>query len=201
MRSIGGLLSIGRRPPLFDLAERRRVEVVELVPALSPGPDEPSLLEDVEVLRDRLAGRSEAVVADQPDAELEQRLAIALLQLIEDRPAGRVGECLVEIAHHADDRQAQTCMSTPGRVSRPVRHESRTAAGAQVPRWLPAPLRSRTPRPEFRGHSRSPSSNDRYERADLARLRLSWPSPTETRPGPLHRATTHSCPSGERALP
>src|SRR6185369_3472171 len=112
MRSIGGLLSIGRRPPLFDLAERRRVEVVELVPALSPGPDEPSLLEDVEVLRDRLAGRSEAVVADQPDAELEQRLAIALLQLIEDRPAGRVGQGLVEIAHHADDRQAQTCVST-----------------------------------------------------------------------------------------
>ena len=88
-----------RGPPLGDLAERRRVEVVELVAALPPRSDEPCLLEDIEVLGDRLTGRVEAVVADQPDAELEQRLAIALSQLIEDRPAGRVGECLVEIAY------------------------------------------------------------------------------------------------------
>ncbi|BBZ01734.1 hypothetical protein MCHIJ_11710 [Mycolicibacterium chitae] len=42
-------------PPRDDWFERRRIEVVKLVPTIAPGLDESGILEDVEVLRNRLA--------------------------------------------------------------------------------------------------------------------------------------------------
>ena len=86
--------------------------MVELVATLSPGQDQPGILEDVEVLRDGLAGRARAVVRDQSNAQLEQGLPVPCPELIEDGPARRVGQGLEDIAHHRDDRQVATCMSS-----------------------------------------------------------------------------------------
>ena len=69
------------------------------------------LFEHVEVLRDRLPGRPETVLRGQPRAELEQRLAVALGQLIEDRPPGRIRQRLEDVAHATIDRQVTTCLS------------------------------------------------------------------------------------------
>src|SRR5918998_165910 len=105
-------------PPLFaapapELSiERRRVQVVELVAALAPDADEAGLLQDVEVLRDRLPRRSDAVLRQQPAAELEQRLAVALFQLVEDRPPRRIRKRLEHIHDVEEHRQAATCMSS-----------------------------------------------------------------------------------------
>ena len=83
------------------LAQWRRVEVMELVPPLPPGVDQPGGLEDVEVLGDPLPRGGQAVLGGQPCADLEQGLAVALDQLVENRPSGRIGECLehVDIGH------------------------------------------------------------------------------------------------------
>ena len=90
---------VGGRPAGRDLAQRRRVEVVELVPALATGPDQAGRLEHVEVLRDGLPRRPEAVFRCQPDAELEQGLAVAFGQLIEDRPTGGIRQRLEHVSH------------------------------------------------------------------------------------------------------
>ena len=102
---------MGLGPAVADLPERRRVEVVELVATVSSGRHEPRRLQDVEVLR----------VACRVDASpcrvisrvqiLEERLAIPILELIEDGPSGGIGESLEHVAHAVDDRQVTTCMS------------------------------------------------------------------------------------------
>jgi hypothetical protein len=48
------------------------------------------------------------VLHRQPGAELEQRLAVALDELVEDRPPRRVGECLEHVTHRRHDRQVPT---------------------------------------------------------------------------------------------
>jgi hypothetical protein len=69
-----------------------------VAPFPSPG-DQARVLEDVEVLGDGLAARAHPVPADQPGAQLEQRLAVPVLQLVEDGAPGRVGEGLEQVAH------------------------------------------------------------------------------------------------------
>ena len=49
--------------------------------------------------------------ADQPGAQLEQRLAVPLLQLVEEGAPGRVREGLEHVAHAEDHRQVFTCLS------------------------------------------------------------------------------------------
>ena len=56
--------------------------------------DQAGLLEDREVLRDGLTARGDPVPHGQARAELEQRLAVAVGQLVEDHPAGLVGKSL-----------------------------------------------------------------------------------------------------------
>src|SRR5215218_5519430 len=73
--------------------------MVELVPALPPGPHQPRRLQDVEVLGDRLPRRAQPVLGREPGAELEQRLPVPLAELVEDRPPGRVGERPVHVAY------------------------------------------------------------------------------------------------------
>ena len=84
---------------------------MELVAPFSPGIDQPGRLEDVEVLRDSLACRREPVPCRQSDAQLEQGLAVSILELIEDGSSGRVGQGLEHVSHDTDDRQAFTCLS------------------------------------------------------------------------------------------
>lgn len=62
--------------------------MVELVPTLASGPDETCRLQHVEVLRDRLARRTDPVLGYQPCAELEQRLPVALSEFVEDCAPG-----------------------------------------------------------------------------------------------------------------
>jgi hypothetical protein len=63
--------------------------MVEFVAPASLRVDQAGPLEHVEVLGDRLAGRGESVLHREPGAELEQRLRLALDELVEDCP--RVG--------------------------------------------------------------------------------------------------------------
>jgi hypothetical protein len=52
----------GGQPPFDDDVQRRRVQVMELVAALSTCGDQFRALEDVEVLRDGLPRRAQAVL-------------------------------------------------------------------------------------------------------------------------------------------
>ena len=90
---------------------------MELVATLPPCSHETSRLEDVDVLGDRLSGRTHPVLRREPGAELEQRLSVALHELIEDRSACGIGQCLEDVSHEPDNRQVQTYLSTsPERV-------------------------------------------------------------------------------------
>src|SRR5690606_34476612 len=100
-------------PALRDLRERSRVESVELVAAAPLGGYQPRALEHVEMLRDRLPARRDAVLHRQSAADLEQRLLVAIREFIEDRAAGAVAQCVEEVVHGSDDRQVMTCMSMP----------------------------------------------------------------------------------------
>src|SRR5215210_6042976 len=72
---------------------------MELVPTPPTGDDEPGLFEHVEVLRYRLAARGQSVAACQADADLKQGLSAPLLQLVEDRAPGRIGQGPEDVAH------------------------------------------------------------------------------------------------------
>src|SRR3954451_17672199 len=87
---------------------------MELVPAFAARPDEPGGLEDVEVLRDGLPRRGEAVLHRQPRADLEQRLVVAIGQLVEDRPPGGIGERPKDVvgSHVCHHVQVGACLST-----------------------------------------------------------------------------------------
>jgi len=89
---------------------------MELVSARSARPDQTGLLEDGQVLRDRLPGGADAVPHREPAADLEQGLLVALGQLVEDRASGRIGEGPIDVSHVADYRQVITCLSTSGRA-------------------------------------------------------------------------------------
>src|SRR5262245_26266070 len=86
---------------------------MELASALPPGGQEPGRFEDIEMLRDRLPRQPEPVLHRQPTAQLEQSLAVLLLQFVQDRPARRRGEGLEHVAHGPQNRQVVTCLSSP----------------------------------------------------------------------------------------
>jgi hypothetical protein len=86
---------------------------MELVATLPPRSHESSGLEDVDVLRDRLSGGTHAVLCGQARAEFEQCLSVSVRELVEDRAACGIGECLENVSHDSDVRQVMTCLSTP----------------------------------------------------------------------------------------
>src|SRR5262249_60089421 len=87
-------LCLHLQPTVHDRAKRLGFQVVELIPALAPRFDQPCVLEDVEELRDRLPAGAQPMLVRQPGADLEQRLAIPLGQLVEARSPRRVGQGL-----------------------------------------------------------------------------------------------------------
>src|SRR5918995_4655530 len=113
------------RPSVGDGSQWGRVDVVELEPTLPARAYETGGLEHVEVLRDRLPRRAQAVLHDQPRADLEQGLSVALDELVQDRPPRGIGKCLEHVRQPGEDRQADTCMSTRrgGFPHRPARRE------------------------------------------------------------------------------
>ena len=75
------------------------VEEVELVAALAAGVEEAGGFEDVEVLGDGLAGGGQTVFHDEAGAELEEGLAVAVEELVEDGAPGGVGERVEDVGH------------------------------------------------------------------------------------------------------
>ena len=69
---------------------------MELVPAVPARLDQAGLLEHVEVLRDRLAGHAQPV-RGQPAAQLEERLTVAVGQLVEDGAPGGRGQGVEDV--------------------------------------------------------------------------------------------------------
>jgi hypothetical protein len=72
---------------------------VQLVAAIAPAKHESGRFEHGQVLGDRLACRAESVLGREPRADLEQRLVIALAQLVEDGSAGGIGERFEDIVY------------------------------------------------------------------------------------------------------
>jgi hypothetical protein len=109
---IGSPVAVGLEPSVGDMLQRPSVEVVELVAALPAGDDQAGGLQHVEVLGDRLAGGGEPMLHGQPRADLEQGLVVTVGQLVEDLPAGGVGQGVVHVTHDGEYMQAATCLST-----------------------------------------------------------------------------------------
>ena len=68
----------------------------------------------------------------QPDAELEQRLPVSLLQLVQDGPPGRVRQRLEHVAHHAMIGKRVLACQDAG--------EAPTSYGRGMPGRRPEPL-------------------------------------------------------------
>src|SRR3954453_843093 len=100
-------------PPVVDLADRHRVEEVELPPPLPPGDEEVVLLEDPQVLHDAVARHL------QLRLELTERPPVAGEQQVEQEPARRVGERLEHavVVRHASKIGDQKVTCQPRTVS------------------------------------------------------------------------------------
>lgn len=72
---------------------------MELVSTRALGPDQSGRFEHVEVLGDGLSRSAHTVPRDEPTADLEQSLAVAIGQLVQDRPPGSVGQRLEQVTH------------------------------------------------------------------------------------------------------
>ncbi len=72
---------------------------MKLEPASSPRGEETGRLEDVEMLGDGLASRTQPVLHREATAQLEQRLTVSVDELIEDRPPRGISERLEEVGH------------------------------------------------------------------------------------------------------
>src|SRR3954452_5210017 len=105
-------------PSVDGAAQRFEVDVVELVPPLTPADHQPGLFEHVEMLRHGLPGGTQRVPHGQPATYLEQRLPAALTQLVHDRAAGGIGEGPKHVSHPVHDRQEITCLSIAAEAGR-----------------------------------------------------------------------------------
>jgi len=83
------------------VSQRLGVDVVELVPAVAPGLDQASRLQHVQMLRDCLARRTEVVSCRESRADLEERLTVALGQLVEDRPPRWLSQRGIYVSPHS----------------------------------------------------------------------------------------------------
>jgi len=88
-------------PPIHGRVERCRVDEMELVPPLPKRLHEPGPLEHVQVLRHGLTREAHAVLHREPRAELEQRLTVPLMELVEDGAPRGSGQGVEDVDHEA----------------------------------------------------------------------------------------------------
>jgi len=90
-------------PPLVDQLDRDGVEEVQLLPPRPSGDDEARLLQHRQVLHNPEPGHVEAL------QQLRQRAAVTREELVQEVPAGGVGQCLehlvVAVLVHTDDHR------------------------------------------------------------------------------------------------
>jgi len=95
-------------PPLCNLVDRDRIQIVQLVPALPAGDDQAGLLKQSKMLGDRLPRHL------QPRAQLVQGLAVLHKQRVQQMPATpvcqRTEDCI--FIHDSDYMQPFGCMSS-----------------------------------------------------------------------------------------
>src|SRR4051794_25297268 len=88
---------------------------MKLVSTFSSGLHEPGGFQDVEVLRDRLAGEAQAMIHRQSCAQLEQGLAIPLVQFVQNGPPCRCAEGFEDIGHGMTIGKSRlACQDGPG---------------------------------------------------------------------------------------
>jgi len=78
-------------PPLLVLMERHGIEVVQLFPTPPHRADQMGRLQDGQVLRQRLTGHVDAL------AQLAERLAVVLVQPVEELPSRAFGQRLEDL--------------------------------------------------------------------------------------------------------
>jgi len=84
---------IGADPPLVDLVDRHRIEVVQLL-ATAPNRDhQVRVFEQRKVLANRLASHGKACT------KATERLTVFTVESVEENPARRVGESLKDLVH------------------------------------------------------------------------------------------------------
>src|SRR5213592_2545128 len=92
-------------PPLADLMDRNRIEIVQLLAAMPERADEVGRLENRKVLRHRLPRHDEAV------AELVQGLSVFGVKPVQQRPPRSIGQRFEDLIHGEDNTQPNGCMS------------------------------------------------------------------------------------------
>src|SRR5258707_10754218 len=92
-------------PPLADLMDRHRVEIVQLLAAMPERGDEAGGLENRKVFSDGLPRHGEAV------AEIVQGLSVPGVKPVQQRPPRSIGQRFEDLIHGRDNRQPNGCMS------------------------------------------------------------------------------------------
>src|ERR1700674_6087446 len=92
-------------PPLADLMDRHRVEIVQLLAAMPERGDEVGRLENRKVLGHGLPRHGEAV------AEIVQGLSVFGVKPVQQRPPRSIGQRFEDLIHGRDNRQPNGCMS------------------------------------------------------------------------------------------
>ena len=84
---------------------------MEFVSALTRSGDQARGLEHFEVLRDALASHADIVLHGEACAQLKERLAVALDELVENSAPDRRHDRFEDVAHGLDNRQVMACLS------------------------------------------------------------------------------------------
>src|SRR6266403_5645398 len=92
-------------PPLADLMDRHRVEIVQLLAAMPERGDEVGGLENRKVLGHSLPRHGEAV------AKIVQGLSVLGVKSVQQRPPRSIGQRSEDLIHDQDNRQPNGCMS------------------------------------------------------------------------------------------
>src|SRR5258708_9537389 len=92
-------------PPLADLMDRHRIEIMQLLAAMPERGDEAGRLENCKVLCDGLPRHGEAV------AEFVQGLTVFGVKPVQQRPPRSIGQRFEDLIHGGDNRQPNGCMS------------------------------------------------------------------------------------------
>jgi hypothetical protein len=109
-------LGVLAHPPVVYEPERNRIQEVQLLPAPAPGHDEACFFQQLQVLHHTEPADLEACF------EGAQGLAVFPEELVQEAPAGRIGQCLEHLVHalrirdHLVTCQARSAPKTPPTV-------------------------------------------------------------------------------------